>query len=135
VLFPGWIDAPRIQTLLERSQAGLAPYRNTPNFVGHIPNKPAEYLSAGLSVLSTLEGEMAELLRKHRCGWTYRDRDAGQLASILGTLADRPQQLQAARVRARGLFDERFDADKVYAEYAEHLDRVASAGREYRRAA
>jgi glycosyltransferase involved in cell wall biosynthesis len=135
VFFPGRIDGPKIHVLMERSQVGLAPYRTTPNFSGHIPNKPAEYLSSGLPVISTITGELAELLESYECGRTYDSGSAAQLAGILRHLADSPQGRRAMSANARRLFAERFDADKVYAAYARHLGQVVEAKSLHRRAA
>lgn len=125
VLFPGRIDGPQIGVLMEYSHVGLAPYRNTANFSGHVPNKPAEYLSADLPVVSTLSGELAELLAAYGCGWTYGERNAAELAGILRRAADGPRERQAMSAGARRLFDERFDGDEIYPAYAAHLERVA----------
>ena len=130
VLFPGWVDAPRIQTLMERSQVGLAPYRDTPNFAGHVPNKPAEYLSAGLAVVSSLKGGMADLLEKYDCGRSYADCDARQLAGILRDFASHREQLPAMSAGARRLFADCFDANTIYAAYVEHLARVVCSVRD-----
>src|SRR5258708_29097147 len=46
VLFPGFVNTAQIWTLMRMSHAGIAPYRETRNFSGHIPNKVIEYLSA-----------------------------------------------------------------------------------------
>ena len=129
VLFPGWIDKPRIRALMERSQVGLAPYRNTANFAGHIPNKPAEYFSAGLPVVSSLEGGLAELLAGYGCGRTYGDSDARELAEILRHFAARPEQLERMSRQALKIFDDRFEGGKVYAAYGEHLARVVESHR------
>ena len=125
ILFPGWIDAPKIQALMHISQVGLAPYREISNVAGHIPNKPPEYLSAGLPVVSSLQGEMACLLEEFNCGLTYRHFDSKGLARILTELADSPDRLEQMSHGALELFEARFNAENVYASYADHIAQVA----------
>ena len=54
-IFTGWINAAQIKTILELSDVGLAPYIHTKNFTENIPNKPAEYLSEDLLVVTSLK--------------------------------------------------------------------------------
>ena len=124
VLFPGWIDAPRIWTLMRLSAAGLAPYRSTPDFALNLPNKPIEYLSAGLPIVSSLKGRLEELLAEAGCGLTYGDPDS--LVKALRDLREDPERRRGMSERALALFRERFDAAKVYARMSEHLERIAA---------
>ena len=48
-----------------------------------IPNKFFDYSAAGLSIVSSLDGESSDLLRKYRCGVTYRHGDAASLAAAV----------------------------------------------------
>ncbi len=68
VVLLGWIEEKEINTLLKMGFAGLVPCRSVQNTM---PNKPFEYLSAGLPLINSLEGEMAELVDKHGFGLNY----------------------------------------------------------------
>ncbi|MDE2290627.1 MAG: glycosyltransferase family 4 protein, partial [Elusimicrobia bacterium] len=83
VVFPGWVGAAEIWTLMRRCDAGLAPYRSTRGFVGHLPNKPVEYLSAGLPLVSSLEGTLRRLIEERGCGLHYPAGDPSSLAGGL----------------------------------------------------
>lgn len=125
VLFPGWVDAPKIWTLMRMSTIGLAPYLPGPGFAGNLPNKPIEYLSASLPVVSGIEGYLGKLLREADCGITYPAGDAHALAcSLAGLLADR-ERLSRMSANARALFAARFDADAVYGGMIAFLERIA----------
>lgn len=125
VLFPGWVNSADIWTLMRMSRVGLAPYISTPDFVMSIPNKPVEYLSAGLPIVSSLQGVLKELLAAHQCGVTYAEGDSEELASVLMRLYDDPDRLQSMSQRASALFQERFVAEKVYGDMISYLESMA----------
>jgi len=127
VLFPGWVDSAKIWTLMRRSTVGLAPYRSTPDFVASIPNKPIEYFSAGLPVISSLGGVLADLLAKHDCGVTYANESAEELARTLDGLT--PADLARKSQNARRLFSSSFVGEKVYCAMADYLEEVAHVQR------
>lgn len=117
----GWQDAAVIWALLRRSHVGLAPYAPSAIFAKSIPNKVIEYLSAGLPVLSSLGGLTQQLLEMSRGGWTYGTEQGAGLWERLERLADDPETLGAASRAARKLFDDRFEARRVYDEFAGHI--------------
>jgi len=125
ILFPGWVGSAEIWTLMRLSCIGLAPYLPTRNFVHHIPNKPIEYLSAGLPVLTTLSGTLGQLLQDHNCGVVYRTGNSDELASHISQLHRSPSQLRLLAENAAALFRARFQADVVYTELVHYLERLA----------
>lgn len=131
VFFPGWVKAAQIYTLMRRSQVGLAPYFLNPFFEPAIPNKPPEYLSAGLPVVTSLwRGALRVVLEANDCGAFYKERDAAELARALRDLYEKPDRLVAMSARAKALFEESFRAEKVYGDMIAHLEGLArSAGR------
>lgn len=126
VIMPGWVDAARIWTLLRRATAGVMPYHPTPDFAASLPNKAAEYLSAGLPVVTSLTGGYAEqVLREGGCGVFYRAGDARDLARALNGLMQTPADLARMRESATRLFDRSFRADRVSAAMVRHVETVA----------
>jgi glycosyltransferase involved in cell wall biosynthesis len=129
VLFPGWVDVAQIWTLMRMSSAGLAPYRDCDNFTMNLPNKPIEYLSAGLPVISSLsKGYLNDLLAEHDCGTTYVVDDPHSLAQTLACLARDPARCTRMGENAHRLFTERFIAERVYDAMCRHLEEVAAGG-------
>jgi len=125
VIFPGWINEAEIWVLMRMCRVGLAPYRNVPNFTMNLPNKPFEYLSAGLPIVSSLKGVLEGLLAEHHCGITYEDGNRQELASVLCRLYDDPHHLRGLAEHARSLFENKFTAAKVYGDLISHLDRLS----------
>ncbi|MBM3739511.1 MAG: glycosyltransferase family 4 protein, partial [Acidobacteria bacterium] len=125
VLFPGWVDPAQMWTLMRMSCIGLAPYLPTGNFIDHIPNKPVEYLSAGLPVLTTLPGTLGQLLLRKNCGVVYRTGDAAELAGHLKHLHEDPAKLRTLSRNAAALYRESFCAETVYSDLVRHLEHIA----------
>jgi len=129
LLLPGWVNAPKIRSLMRRSSVGLAPYYSSWDFKIHIPNKPVEYFSAGLPVVSSLQGELANLLAKQECGLTYPNGSADDLARVLAHCDDHPEMLARMAERAANLYRNSFVAEAVYGEMGEYLCRIAGNAR------
>jgi len=127
VLLPGWVGHADVYVLLRRSTAGLAPYRDVPHFRLNVPNKPAEYLSAELPILCGVGGALQQLVRDSGCGICYRAGSPESLAGAVRRLSEDSAVASSMRQASRRLFEERFVAERVYAEMADHLERLSVA--------
>jgi glycosyltransferase involved in cell wall biosynthesis len=122
ILFPGWVDAGQIWTLMKMSQIGLAPYNRVENFQKNIANKPIEYLAGGLPVAYSISsGYLADLLQKHNCGVVY-GLGSPPLSQRLRELLDDRSRLQVMSHNARHLYETMFRADLVYGSMVEFLE-------------
>ena len=74
VFFTGWIDYSQLLALKKLSIATLAPYRNTPDFQMSIPNKIIDSLYFGLPIITSLKGEVENIIRKYNVGY-FCDRN------------------------------------------------------------
>lgn len=119
----GWVSQDRVSALLERAQAGVIPYPSQPDFLMVCPNKFGTYLSAGLPVLSHIDGEVGRLIREADCGWVY-DSDDTFLSALAQAEASQEEQ-SARRIRARTLFSRDFDAANIYRAFSEHIEAAA----------
>jgi glycosyltransferase involved in cell wall biosynthesis len=127
IIFPGWVGAAEIWTLMRMSSLGLAPYRSRKDFCASLPNKSIEYLSAGLPIVSSLQGTLENLLSNYNCGITYANNDPDSLASILIELYDCPEQLQILSQNASTLYKGMFVAEKVYENMIDYLKLVCQS--------
>jgi glycosyltransferase involved in cell wall biosynthesis len=120
IVFTGWIDSQQLAYLLDVADIGLMAYvKGAPQ---GFPNKLFEYLSEGIPILSSLNGETAAFLAEHDCGMTY---DAGNSISFLNTL----ECMLASDYKCRGnngklIFDRQYSADIVYRQLAEYLELI-----------
>ncbi|MCO6047428.1 glycosyltransferase family 4 protein [Aeoliella sp. ICT_H6.2] len=119
----GWVTQPTILALLEMASVGLATY--TAGAPQSLPNKPFEYMSAGLPIVTSLPGELPSLLGEHRCGVHYDAGDAESLATAIGFVVDDPKYHAEMGERSRQLFLERFNSPVVYTDFCDSLERVA----------
>jgi len=115
VRFLGWLTAAQIAAIMEVSHAGIAPYKHTARM--SLPNKPFEYMAGGLPVISTLKGELKELLATERCGATYYARSADDLCAVIRRLHDCDAERRAMGKRAYRLVSTKFDADRIFNRY------------------
>lgn len=135
VTMPGWVNRAQIWSLMRMSSVALAPYISTHDFSRSLPNKSIEYLSAGLPVLSSLQGVLSELLQKEQCGITYENGNSQQLADILLSLPGDTRRCGTMSTNAKSLYRRQFVAEDIYDAMAEHLERVAQEKRVFAHAA
>lgn len=128
VLLPGRMDAAQIRVLMEHSRVGLLPYQPRWDFVKNLPNKAIEYLSAGLPIVTCLSGEVENLICAHDCGAVYESDNPSSLAAAIRMLIADERGRESRRARAQALFDDAFDAERVYAHYTAHLEEIAQLG-------
>lgn len=125
VVFAGWVGPSELRALFEMSTVGLAPY--SVSAAQSLPNKPIEYLSAGLPVVASLRGELGDLLADRRCGATYDADDSAGLNACLERFRGSPDSLAAARMQARLVFEATFDASIVYPQMIDFLQEHAAS--------
>ncbi len=121
LVFPRWVDVAQIQALMKLSSVRLAPYHSTWDFMISIPNKPIEYMSAGLPVVSSLKGTLADLLADSGAGMTYENGDSDDLARVLSCCYDHRSEMDRMSSNATQLYQRRFVAELVYSQMADYL--------------
>jgi glycosyltransferase involved in cell wall biosynthesis len=122
VVLPGWIGEKEINALLKVGFAGLVACRSVENTM---PNKPFEYLSAGLPLINSLEGEMAELIDRYKLGFNYLPGDLEGLCACIERLASDSSLHNEMSRNASRFFKKYGDADKIYGEYCEFIEELA----------
>jgi glycosyltransferase involved in cell wall biosynthesis len=114
ILFPGWVNAKQIWSLMSRSSFGLAPYVENKGFVNSLSNKPIEYLAGGLPILCSLSrGPLFDLVTEQHCGIAYEGSPVKLSRAILETLAD-PGRHATLVENARCVFNQKYHAAHVY---------------------
>jgi glycosyltransferase involved in cell wall biosynthesis len=126
VHFIGWVEAPMLQTVLSAASVGLCAYAADAS--QSLPNKPFEYMASGLAVVSSLRGDMAQLLGHHQCGLTYRAGDAGSLVNCLLELLQDREMLGAMRTNGYRAWSQNFRSTEIYSRFVSHLTTLASVG-------
>lgn len=126
IVFTGWLDQQEASRLMRISCVGLASYAS--DAVQSLPNKPFEYMAAGLPLLSSLSGELEQLIADNKIGLQYKAGNVQSLTEKIVWLTENPEERTVMGKRARKLFEERFRADIIYPRLVTHLERVVSSG-------
>ncbi|NQV56192.1 MAG: glycosyltransferase family 4 protein [Rhodospirillales bacterium] len=124
IIFPGWVDKAKIWVLMRRSSVGVVPYFSTQGFQYSLPNKVGEYLSAGLPILSSVQGVLSKFLEKNGCGRTYPNGDSADLAMNLIELQQNPSKCAQLSAHARDMFLKEFEAELVMGNYCEFIEKI-----------
>ncbi|HEX2862284.1 MAG TPA: hypothetical protein VHN79_11620, partial [Lacunisphaera sp.] len=69
-------------------------------------------------------GELAGILAANACGRAYRAGDPASLAAELQWFADHRGEAAEMGLRSRQLFNARFDAKKIYEDFAQHIEEI-----------
>jgi len=125
ICFPGRGDAPRIAAWMEMSPGGRAPYAAGTKMA--LPNKPFEYFSGSLPVVSSIQGELKTILAEHACGETYEADSVEQLCAILRKLHAEPERCIKMGVNGERLLKEQFSIDVIASRLEQHLKDLVTA--------
>jgi len=126
VIFPGWVGAAEIWSLLRIAKIGLVPHPSTRDYTLSLPNKSIECLSGGLPIVTSLSGTLQRLLEQEHCGICYPNGNFKELARVICNLVNDPDRVRQMSANASRVFQERFTEDKVYGEMCEYLTQVSA---------
>jgi glycosyltransferase involved in cell wall biosynthesis len=125
IIFPGWVDRPSALVLAERSYASLAPYKNSKDFMASIPNKIVDSLSLGKPILSSLSGEVAEMIEKHAVGISYGNEFNLQLGEAIEKICFDSEFRALVSSNAKDLYSREYSYEKVYGSLVRNIERIA----------
>ena len=130
VILPGWLNQDEIRTLLRHSNVGVCP---TTQEIDLFPNKAFAYLSAGLPVISAFQGDLKEVIEKYQNGFYYPPNDVNVLVKCIEKLYNDTALYEKMSKNALKVFNEMCDADKIYKEYVEYIEKITYEYREERK--
>lgn len=120
---PGWVDKKQIRALMQMSDVGILPYRSDRGFQLSYPNKVGEYLSEGLPIISSIKGELSKFLFDENIGLTYENNNEDKLVQAIYSLIEDKNLEKQMRLNAKKVFDKKFDANKVYKDYIDFMEK------------
>ena len=122
VIFSGYINAVQIRSLMQMSQIGIAPYFSTLDFNSSLPNKAIEYMSEGLTIVTSLkDGYLGKFVTDNNIGYCYSNGNPTELADLLVQLSENKENLERNKNKILEIFEEKFKSEKVYNDYMLHL--------------
>lgn len=112
-------DKARLAELIAGADVGLIPYDDNPLWRNSLPAKLFEYCACGIPVIATAyeDSLLAEFIRKYGIGITSPPLDEEKLAEAIYHVYENESFREAAGKRARLLIEEKFDRNKIAAEF------------------
>lgn len=123
VTLTGWLNQDEIEFWLKKAKIGVCPVTRNVNLP---TNKAFTYLSAGLPIISSFQGDLKEIIEKYQIGYYYPPNDVTALVDCIVKLYNNDKLYKRMSENAQKVFYMFFDADKIYEEYAEHVERIAN---------
>lgn len=126
VKFLGWLGFEDLQDLARSCHLGLNAY--TREATQSVPTKLFDYMSMGLLVVNSLEGEAAEILENRGIGESYAAGDPDSLAAVISQLScDMPRVVERGAL-ARAALEREFLAEDICRRMIEWLADVRKTG-------
>lgn len=123
IVFPGYVTAAQIASLMDISQFGLCPYKPKEAFLNSIPGKSIEYLSAGLKIISSLgDGKLGAFIEVNQAGVNYESKSIESLCSAIRLAVACTQNEDKDRIKR--IYESKFKAENVYSAYLKHIEYV-----------
>jgi glycosyltransferase involved in cell wall biosynthesis len=126
VFITGFLDYPRLKYLLMRSSAGLVAYGR--GVKSSFPNKPYDYMAAGLPLVNSIEGEFEEIVKREGLGLQYEAGNPSSLAEALTYLYENQPARKEMGQKARRLVEQNFDRKTIYPRIVDFMEEVLSVG-------
>lgn len=124
ISFYGWVNQDKITEVLLNSDLGIAPYKNTINFINNIPNKPYEYLAHGLPILTCLTGATRNLLKTQNVGYFYEEGNVDSLIKEIIKILDNKEDLLRKKNNSKLVFRENYSSDIIYSRFVEIIEEI-----------
>tara|TARA_B100000886_G_C20426788_1_gene494541 strand:+ start:1857 stop:3125 length:1269 start_codon:yes stop_codon:yes gene_type:complete len=126
VVFPGWIDSPKIEFLSQCCSGSIMPYRNIENFKLNITNKVSDSLHYGLPIITTLEGALKNLIQTYKVGYSCPKDNPEEFFRNIKLLLDNEELRNRLSKNAINLYKKKFDSEKVYSDLINALEQIAN---------
>jgi len=122
ITLTGWLSDKEIVFLLFLSHLGVIPSTRR---IKAFPNKAFTYFSAGLPIVFSVEGDLEELIKKYNLGIYYPANNLSLLVKCIRKIYEDRNLYKEMTQKVKEFFDECLNADKIYKEYAEYIDKIA----------
>ena len=123
------VDELKYQRLAEKADAAIAPYERTPDFQLSIPNKIFDYMSFGLPIITSLDGELGSFLKSNECGLVYSTLVKKDLTKKLLFLSNNRNTLATYSINAKRKFNRDCSSGKVYPDLVAELEKLSKKRR------
>ena len=122
LIYTGWLSEVEILFLLKISNIGLIPYKKYA--FQSLPYKPFEYMCGGLALLSSLKGDLFDIIQKEKIGLNYSAENKDSLIEKIEYFLDNEKITQEMGIRSRELFLKKYRSEFIYSEYANFISKM-----------
>lgn len=120
-----FIPKHELAALLPRFGTGMMILKNLRAFYyGTSPNKFFDYIASGLPVLNNYPGWVADMIAETGCGIAVPPDDPAAFADAVVQLRDDPERRRTMGRQSRALAEERFDRDRLAAQFQDVLEQA-----------
>ena len=123
-----WIDLPKAIILSRMSSAFIAPYKNTDDFMKNIPNKVIDATKFGIPLLTSLRGEVENLIKKNKIGFMYNSEKS--LINIINVLSNNVNLRTKISKNSKKTYKYKFEFNKVYSRLIKNLENLKKVNNE-----
>jgi glycosyltransferase involved in cell wall biosynthesis len=125
----GYVPHHEVNSVYSRVDALVVPSRTVPGWKEQFGRVVVEALAAGKPVIASDSGSLPALLEQTEGGWTFREGSADELARIIRTLLENPDERHATGIRGaravRRLFDVPVVAEQLAIAMQRDLQRLS----------
>lgn len=122
VVFTGWVDQHVLKQLSDIADIGLMAYsKGAPQ---GFPNKMFEYMSFGIPILSSLQGESEEFIGLNKIGLSYEPESISSFVKNLKYLIEDKLLMRELGKNGKRLLENEYTSDIVYNKLLDYLDRI-----------
>lgn len=120
----GWVSKKNLSALFSESIASLAPYKSSVDFRMSIPNKFIDALAYGKPILTSLDGEVKEIIEQNSCGFYYEDSET--LYNICKSFCTDKRFLMEIAANAAKTYEKEFNFYRVYGALVNQLEKLGA---------
>tara|TARA_Y100001968_G_scaffold333447_1_gene396316 strand:- start:2012 stop:3151 length:1140 start_codon:yes stop_codon:yes gene_type:complete len=119
--FAGWLDEKNLKELFGGAHWGIVPWAGES---GAFPNKVFEYLSFGLPILSSIRGELWDIVEQDRIGMNFDVSDIADIKSQISACIQQVDKIEEYRMRVVTKFNASFKSSRIYGDFCTYLETV-----------
>ena len=124
IILLGWISAPTIKVLSERSTFMIAPLKDLEDFAMSIPNKFYDAMSNNRPIITSISGTAARMIDTYGTGILYSNTPIDSLYNRIIQIIDKPSLIAGMTDNAKILYQNEFTFSRVYGELINKIEAI-----------
>lgn len=122
ITFKGFVSKNDLVEVINICHAGIVPLKNRFDFKLALVNKAIEYLSFGMPIISSLEGDLKKFIKDNNVGLSYSNCE--QLIECILQLSNDKQYHHDLSQNAIDIFKRNFEFENNFSEIESHFENV-----------